>query len=159
MYNNSNNFGGDLMDFNKIDPLTYDKYTFGKCIRKQREEQGVSVRGLAKNLHISPMYLSDIERGNRYAPVKGNILSGLIEYLNIPESQVNSFYDMANATKGYSEYNKYLMENRNARLFLRKAMEMELSSLEWDALNDMLDDVINNRESKKKIKYKSSYDK
>ena len=139
------------MNFNEIDSLTYDKYTFGKCIRKQREEQSISVRCLAKNLNISPMYLSDIERGNRYAPVKGDTLSGLIEYLNIPEEQVVSFYDMAYATKGYSEYGKYLMENRNARVFLRRIMEMDLSSLEWDVLDGVLDEVINNRENKKMI--------
>ena len=139
------------MNFNEIDSLTYDKYTFGECIRKQREEQSISVRCLAKNLNISPMYLSDIERGNRYDPVKGDTLSGLIEYLNIPEEQVVSFYDMAYATKGYSEYSKYLMENRNARVFLRRIMEMDLSSLEWDVLDGVLDEVINNRENKKII--------
>ena len=142
------------MNFNEIDSLTYDKYTFGKCIRKQREEQSISVRCLAKNLNISPMYLSDIERGNRYAPVKGDTLSGLIEYLNIPEEQVVSFYDMAYATKGYSEYGKYLMENRNARVFLRRIMEMDLSSLEWDVLDGVLDEVINNRENKAVLKNK-----
>ena len=142
------------MDFNDIDSLTYDKYTFGKCIRRQREEMGISVRGLAKNLNISPVYLSDIERGNRYAPVKSNILNGLIEYLNIPEEQVDSFYDMAYATKGYSEYSKYLMENRNARDFLRRVMEADISSLEWNYINSVLDVMIDNREIKDKTKTK-----
>ena len=142
------------MDFNDIDSLTYDKYTFGKCIRRQREEMGISVRCLAKNLNISPVYLSDIERGNRYAPVKSNILNGLIEYLKIPEEQVASFYDMAYATKGYSEYSKYLMENRNARDFLRRVMETDVSSLEWNYINSVLDVMIYNRENKDKMKTK-----
>lgn len=142
------------MDFNDIDSLTYDKYTFGKCIRRQREEMGISVRCLAKNLNISPVYLSDIERGNRYAPVKSNILNGLIEYLKIPEEQVASFYDMAYATKGYSEYSKYLMENRNARDFLRRVMEADVSSLEWNYINSVLDVMIDNRENKDKMKTK-----
>ena len=142
------------MDFNDIDSLTYDKYTFGKCIRRQREEMGISVRCLAKNLNISPVYLSDIERGNRYAPVKSNILNGLIEYLKIPEEQVASFYDMAYATKGYSEYSKYLMENRNARDFLRRVMETDVSSLEWNYINSVLDVMIDNRENKDKMKTK-----
>ena len=142
------------MDFNDIDSLTYDKYTFGKCIRRQREEMGISVRCLAKNLNISPVYLSDIERGNRYAPVKSNILNGLIEYLKIPEEQVASFYDMAYATKGYSEYSKYLMENRNARDFLRRVMESDVSSLEWNYINSVLDVMIDNRENKDKMKTK-----
>ena len=142
------------MNFNDIDLLTYDKYTFGKCIRRQREELGISVRGLAKNLNISPVYLSDIERGNRYAPVKSKILNGLIETLKIPDDQIDSFYDMAYATKGYSEYNKYLMENRNVRDFLRKVMKADFSSLEWTYINEVLDDMLNNRENKDNMKTK-----
>ena len=138
------------MNFNEIDPLTYDKSTFGKCIRKQREEQGISVRSLAKNLNISPIYLSDIERGNRYAPVKNNILNGMIEYLNIPEEEVNSFYDMAYATRGYSEYSKYIIENKEARIFLRKVIESDLSSLEWDFINEVLDNLLNIKSKNKK---------
>ena len=61
---------------------------------------------------------------------------------------------MAYATKGYSEYSKYLMENRNARDFLRRVMEADVSSLEWNYINSVLDVMIDNRENKDKMKTK-----
>ena len=61
---------------------------------------------------------------------------------------------MAYATKGYSEYSKYLMENRNARDFLRRVMETDVSSLEWNYINSVLDVMIDNRENKDKMKTK-----
>ncbi len=47
-----------------------DKNTFGAFVRECREEKGYSVRSFAKLLGCSAAYLSDIEKGNRYAPKK-----------------------------------------------------------------------------------------
>jgi len=41
----------------------------GADVRKCRKSLGVSLRQAAKEMKISAMYLSDIERGNRYPPV------------------------------------------------------------------------------------------
>ncbi len=38
----------------------------GKSIREERRNKKISLRGFATKLGISPAYLSDIERGNRF---------------------------------------------------------------------------------------------
>lgn len=38
----------------------------GKAIRQERVKRKVSLRKYAEKIGISPAYLSDIERGNRY---------------------------------------------------------------------------------------------
>lgn len=44
-------------------------------LRRARKERGISLRALAKRLHISAAYLSDIELGRRGCPAK------LLEFL------------------------------------------------------------------------------
>lgn len=40
----------------------------GVAFRKEREWANISLRQMAKNLDVSPAYLSDVERGNRKFP-------------------------------------------------------------------------------------------
>ena len=42
--------------------------TFGSFMRVKREEQGMSLRSLARKLEVTATYISDIEIGNRPAP-------------------------------------------------------------------------------------------
>lgn len=117
-------------------PEEYTDKTFGQCIRKRREELGLSVRALASKIGMSPVYLSDIERGNRNAPtganVKKNYMSKLIQELQIGKDEISAFYDMAEATKGrYVDISSYLDRNENARLALRLANEGDIPDEEW----------------------------
>lgn len=45
-----------------------DEKTFGTYLKGRREALGMSIRGLAAELKVSAAYISDIEKGNRYAP-------------------------------------------------------------------------------------------
>ena len=87
------------MNLKDIKPEEYTDKTFGQCIRKRREELGLSVRALASKIGMSPVYLSDIERGNRSAPtganVKKNYMTKLIRELQIGKDEISAFYDMA----------------------------------------------------------------
>ena len=59
----------DIVDLKEIiESNTADEHTFGRFVRERRERLGKTVRGFAKELDITPAYLSDIEKGNRYAP-------------------------------------------------------------------------------------------
>lgn len=58
-----------------------DEQSFGLFIRKRREELGKTLRGFAAELDITPAYLSDIEKGNRYT--SKNYLEKLKETLGI----------------------------------------------------------------------------
>lgn len=124
------------MKLNDIRPEEYTEKTFGQCIRSRREELGISVRSLAEKIGMSPVYLSDIERGNRNAPmganVKKNYMSKLIHELNIGDEEIAAFYDIAAATKGsYVDINSYLDRSVNARLALRLANEGDIPDEEW----------------------------
>lgn len=53
----------------KIDDAKFNYWRISRKIgaefRKQRIAEGISLRKMAKKLHILPAYLSDMERGNR----------------------------------------------------------------------------------------------
>lgn len=124
------------MNFNEIKPSEYDRYTFGKCIRARREELGRSVRELAKAVQMSPIYLSDIERGLRVAPInntKGiDYMENLIRELSIMDNEVLAFRAMAEVTKGqYVDISSYLSKTPVARVALRLADEADIPDEEW----------------------------
>ena len=144
------------MDFSKIDVNSYDKNTFGKCIKKQREELGLSIREVARRINISAPYLSDIEKGNRYAPSKNNVIQKIIETLNISKEDEEYVYDMAYATRGcHKDLLDYLSYCKEARKFLRCAKELNLTSDEWQILFNKLNEV-QSEETTKTLEYKNS---
>lgn len=115
-----------------------DEYSFGTFVRERREAMDESVRSFAKKLGCSAAYLSDIEKGNRYAPK--NYLDKLFELLKLPEEERQDFEDLAAATRGflYADINPYLGQEPLARVALRLAMEKNVSSEYWEAfIRDM----------------------
>ena len=73
-------------------------------------------------LDITPAYLSDIEKGNRYAPE--NYLDKMIEILRIPNDHIYDFYDLAGKSRKdiFSDIAPYIDEKPLARLALRRAV-------------------------------------
>lgn len=136
------------MDFGSVDIDSYDKFTFGKCIRQQREENGMSLRSVASSIGISASYLSEIEKGYRYASVNNiDIIYRLLKILNIPEEQTEYVIDMAYSSHGCrKDIVNYLSECEKARKFIRRACELELSDDDWDSLLEQL-----NEKNKRKI--------
>lgn len=108
-----------------------DAHTFGRFVRQRREELGLTVRGFATQLEMTPAYLSDIEKGNRYAPKK--YLDKLREALAVPEECTIEFEDLAAATRGnqYEDINPYLGKQPLARVALRKARDLDIADEEW----------------------------
>jgi transcriptional regulator with XRE-family HTH domain len=108
-----------------------DERTFGQFVRQCREEKGYSVRAFAKILGCSAAYLSDIEKGNRYAPKK--YLDKIFEVLDLPETDRQDFEDLAGATRGflYEDINSYMGQQPLARVALRTAMEENASDEDW----------------------------
>lgn len=120
------------MDLKKImKSKDVDEHTFGIFVRKCREEKGYSVRAFAKMLGCSAAYLSDIEKGNRYAPKK--YLDKIFEVLGLPNEDRQDFEDLAAATRGYQyeDINPYLGKQPLARVALRTAMERNPSDEYW----------------------------
>ena len=65
-----------------LDSLEYENFNFGNYLRTVRQAKGISIRQLAKEVHITPTYLSDIENGNNKPPEK-ELLEIIIQKLNL----------------------------------------------------------------------------
>ena len=103
---------------------------FGEFVRARRIELGISLRDLAEMLGITPAYLSDIERGNRRAPLE--YLEQLAALLAIEESELEFFVDLSGCThKNWPEINEYLASNKSARTAIRLARDKGLSDEEF----------------------------
>lgn len=128
------------MKLNEISPFEYDKYTFGKIITARRKELGLSLRETAKILEMSEIYLTDIEKGHRNPPigVKGqkDYMSKFITILQIPDEEVEAFYDIAYCSKyGISKrINDYINSNKYAQEAILLAMKQNLSDAEWQEI-------------------------
>ena len=123
----------------ETDNKALDEKTFGRFIRQRREELGITVRGLASELELTPAYISDIEKGNRYAPTK--FLDKLRETLMVPEAEKQTFEDLASASRGnqYEDINPYLGQSSLARVALRKARDIGISDSQWEEFIKSMD--------------------
>lgn len=65
-----------------FESLEYENFNFGNYLRAVRQARGISIRQLAKEVHITPTYLSDIENGNNKPPEK-ELLEIIIQKLNL----------------------------------------------------------------------------
>ena len=68
--------------------------TFGAFVRQKRMAQGISLRGLAARLGLSPVYMSIIETDRKPAPAKEH-LDRLAEELHLSKEERELFLDLA----------------------------------------------------------------
>mgnify|MGYP003820371515 FL=1 len=110
--------------------------TFGDYIKSRREVLCKSIRGLALELDITPAYLSDIEKGNRYAPEK--YLEKMVQVLDIPDDEQYYFYDLAGKSRNniHSDLIEYLGKTEIARTAIRKARDLNISNTQWQNFID-----------------------
>ncbi len=130
----------NIIDFVKENTESNEK-AFGIFIRQRREELGLSIRGLSAQIGITPVYLSDIEKGNRKAPSK--YLEAMAAALGLnSEDEKREFMDLASANRWnrYEDINPYLGEKPLARVALRRAMEVNLSDEDWNAIIRVIDE-------------------
>lgn len=120
--------------------LEGDSILFGQYIKDRREKLNKSIRGLAAELEMTPAYLSDIEKGNRYAPEK--FLDIIIDKLKVPDDEKNKFYDLVGKSRNnnYPDLNEYIGSSNLARVALRKARDIELPKEKWQHIIDEMDD-------------------
>ena len=95
---------------------------FGHYVRERRKELNMSLRYLAGELNITPAYVSDIERGNRQAPIMH--LEDFVDILQIEQDEVEFFYDIAGCShSNWQDLNQYLFRNPSARKAIRIARD------------------------------------
>ena len=71
---------------------------FGEYLANKRKEREMSLRMLAKELDVSPTYLSDVENNRRNA-LSYEKLNKIIEILKIDEEEQKILYDLAGEAK------------------------------------------------------------
>jgi len=113
-----------------------DSISFGSFIRSKRESIGKSLRSVAADIEMAPAYLSDIEKGNRWPPVK--YLENLAEVLNIKGEELNLYYDLAGEIRegSYPDLTEYIGKTDIARVALRKARDKNISEEKWQKFID-----------------------
>jgi len=125
---------------NDMMPSSYP--TFGEYVKARREALGKSIRGLAAELDMTPAYLSDIEKGNRYAPEK--YLAQMVATLRITGEAEYCFYDLAGKSRNdnFPDLTPYIGVTPIARVALRKARDLGIPDSQWQ-------DFIDNMNGKK----------
>lgn len=113
-----------------------DKYqeSLGGIIRSAREESGATLRMVAKDLRVTPPYLSDIER-NRRIPSEV-VLARLSVYLGLDFNML-----MQRAGRIGKSAEQYVKVDRLAGLLFRKIAEYEIDHAGLVKLLNIVEDM------------------
>lgn len=106
---------------------------FGSALRVLRTARGLSLRGLARRLNVSPAYLSQVENGKLPAPSHERIIE-LSETLDVPPHRL-----FALASKIPPTVTRLLERTPEAARFLSKASAMEFPSKGFHRLVEAFD--------------------
>jgi len=110
---------------------------FGVYVRGRRKELNMTLRDFAQTINLTPAYISDIENGNRYAPL--NYLNQVMSILQVEDEEINAFYDIAGCThSNWPDINEYLKDKPFARKAIRLARDKHMSGEEFLAIVESL---------------------
>ena len=104
--------------------------TFGSYVREKRMARGLSLRGLAAKLEVSPVYMSNMEKMDR-----------LIEILGLCQADTELLLDLAAKSKTQrvsADLPEYIMERDIVRAALRTAKEVDATDEEWQEFIDRI---------------------
>jgi transcriptional regulator with XRE-family HTH domain len=104
-----------------------DARTLGEVIRSQRLETGVSLRSLAKDLSVTPSYLSDIENDRR-VPAE-SVVKRIADVLGLDFDDL-----MARGGRLGEQAERYLRQQPLAGLLLREIARHRLTEAELQGL-------------------------
>lgn len=116
--------------------------TFGEFIRAKRLENEITLRGFARMLEISPVYMCDIEYGRKPAPSM-EVLEKMVRFLKLEKSETERFFDLAAAEQAAKnpvpkDLNAFLRNNQVAICALRTAKDLDATDDEWQEFMDKL---------------------
>ena len=133
-----------LNPFDNGEIASYTVKTFGESVRQRREQLDISLRQMSKRLNMSAMYLSEIERGLRPAPlgsVSGvDYLSILAKELCLTDSQKEVYTLMAKVSHLNPTYfvDNYFINNLTAFEFFLKAIENNFNNADWEKMYQLM---------------------
>jgi transcriptional regulator with XRE-family HTH domain len=123
--------------------------TFGEYIKEKRLEKGITLRGFAEIIDISPVYMCNLEKGRRPAPSEA-IMEKIIERLMLNKEERNLLYDLAAREQTAKnpvpkDLNGFLKDNRVIVSALRTAKDLDATDEEWQ---EFIDKLKNSRENR-----------
>jgi transcriptional regulator with XRE-family HTH domain len=123
--------------------MNENEQAFGRFIEQRRKSLGITLRGLAAELEIAPAYMSDIEKGRRFAPDKK--LDEIARVLKLVGKDKETLFDMAALTRANAvspDLPEYIMEKDLARVALRTARDGKLTDEGWREVIDLINKKI-----------------
>lgn len=116
--------------------------TFGGLLQQYRKEHDISLRSLAKQLNISPTFLSDIENDRRLPPTSDKnfgMIDSIIDYLDLTSEQAEKLRLAADKSlneKGMisRDFGDYMNGAPKAQLAMRKAIDKKIDDSKWEQI-------------------------
>jgi len=106
---------------------------FGDLLRKLRLDTGVGLRELARRIHVSPGYLSDMENG-RTPPPSEAVIIRMSQALNVDRQRL-----LRAARKVDPELSDYVAQQPEVADFLRIAKKKGYQEDDWIRLSQLAD--------------------
>ena len=109
--------------------------TFGEYIKEKRLEKGITLRGFAEMIDISPVYMCNLEKGRRQAPSEAVLIS-ISTKLMLNKEENDMLYDLASKEQTAKnpvpkDLNGFLKDNKVIVSALRIAKDLDATDEEW----------------------------
>lgn len=123
--------------------------TFGEYLKQKRLDKEITLRGFAKLVDISPVYLCDLEKGRKAAPSM-EVMQKMVSKLALNKEESERFYDLAALEQTAKnpmpkDLNAFLKDNHVIVSALRTAKDLDATDEEWQ---DFIDKLRKSREGK-----------
>lgn len=123
--------------------------TFGEYLKQKRLDKEITLRGFAKLVDISPVYLCDLEKDRKAAPSM-EVMQKMVSKLALNKEESERFYDLAALEQTAKnpipkDLNAFLKDNRVIVSALRTAKDLDATDEEWQ---DFIDKLRKSREGK-----------
>ena len=116
-----------------------DRQGFGGFIARMRLRKGMSLRETAEKLGISPMYLSDVERGRRSAFGLAKLRS-FADIAALSPKETETMFDLAGRDRGEvsPDVSEYINGNSYICAALRTARSLNADKDDWTRMLEEL---------------------
>jgi transcriptional regulator with XRE-family HTH domain len=118
-----------------------EQITFGNFLKRKRLEKEITLRGFAKMMNLSPVYICDVEKDRKPAP-SAERLKQIAERLLLSKEDIEEMLDLAALSKSRpavsGDLPEYIMEKDIVRVALRTAKEADATDEEWQEFIEKL---------------------
>ena len=106
--------------------------TFGDFLQTKRLEKGITLRGMAEKISISPAFYSDIEKGRRNPPEMEK-LELISKVLGLSDDEKNQMLNLAGKMRKSvaPDLPDYIMKRDYVAAALRTARDLDAGEKEW----------------------------